>query len=159
MQTHPLISKPKAGERRPAFWWRSFPMKIFGNLILSFYLCLAAGASMCGSGFIVQQNGYILTNYHVIKNATRITVTIPGRQEISARGVTVDQEKDLALLQVSLKNLSALPIASSETVQVLDSITVLGYPLPRELGTALSPPPGTVNPVRHLPTGAPHLSQ
>src|SRR5260221_14492528 len=91
MQTHPLISKPKAGERRPAFWWRSFPMKLFGNIILSFYLCLAAGASMCGSGFIVQQNGYILTNYHVIKNATRITVTVPGRQEISAR-VEIDRK-------------------------------------------------------------------
>jgi hypothetical protein len=159
MQTHPLISKPKAGERRPAFWWRSFPMKIFGNLILSFYLCLAAGASMCGSGFIVQQNGYILTNYHVIKNATRITVTIPGRQEISARVVTVDQEKDLALLQVSLKNLSALPIASSETVQVLDSITVLGYPLPSELGTALSASDGKVNAVRDGRNGGTQLFQ
>ena len=114
---------------------------------------------MCGSGFIVQQNGYILTNYHVIKNATRITVTIPGYQEISARVVTVDQEKDLALLQVSLKNLSALPIASSETVQVLDSITVLGYPLPSELGTALSASDGKVNAVRDGRNGGTQLFQ
>src|SRR5258707_1409795 len=142
MQTHPLISKPKAGERRPAFWRRSFPMKLFGNIILSFYLCLAAGASMCGSGFIVQPNGYILTNYHVIKNATRITVTLPGRQEISARVVTVDQEKDLALLQVSLTNLTALPIASSQNVPVLDSITVLGYRC--RLNSALRSPRPTV---------------
>src|SRR5258708_12921305 len=113
MQTHPLISKPKAGERRPAFWRRSFPMKLFGNIILSFYLCLAAGASMCGSGFIVQPNGYILTNYHVIKNATRITVTLPGRQEISAPVVTLDPQKDLPLLPESLKNLTTLPTPPS----------------------------------------------
>jgi len=114
---------------------------------------------MCGSGFIVQPNGYILTNYHVIKNATRITVTLPGRQEISARVVTVDQEKDLALLQVSLKNLTALPIASSETVQVLDSITVLGYPLPTELGTALSASDGKVNAIRDGRNGGTQLFQ
>src|SRR5258708_30428229 len=148
MQRRALISKRKAGECRPAFWRRSFAMKLFGNIILSFYLCLAAGASMCGSGFIVQPNGYILTNYHVIKNATRITVTLPGRQEISARVVTVDQEKDLALLQVSLKNLTPLPIASSQTVQVLDSITVLSYPFATELGTALSASDGKDNPIR-----------
>lgn len=158
METHPLISKPKAGQR-PAFWWRSFPMKLFGNIILSFYLCLAAAASMCGSGFVVQQNGYILTNNHVVKNATRITVTIPGRQAVSARVVAVDQEKDLALLQVSLPNLSALPIASSETVQVLDSITVLGYPLPTELGTALSASDGKVNAIRDGHNGGTQLFQ
>ena len=103
---------------------------------------------MCGSGFVIQQNGYILTNYHVIKNATRITITVPGRQAVAARLVTTDQEKDLAILQVSLGNLTALPIASSEAVQVLDSVTVLGYPLPGELGTALSASDGKVNAVR-----------
>lgn len=103
---------------------------------------------MCGSGFVIQQNGYILTNYHVIKKATRITITVPGRQTVTARLVTTDQEKDLAILQVSLGNLTALPIASSEAVQVLDSVTVLGYPLPGELGTALSASDGKVNAVR-----------
>jgi V8-like Glu-specific endopeptidase len=117
-------------------------------MILCFWLSSAAAASMCGSGFVIQQNGYILTNYHVIKNATRITITVPGRQTVSARLVTTDQEKDLAILQVSLGNLTALPIASSEAVQVLDSITVLGYPLPGELGTALSASDGKVNAVR-----------
>ena len=159
MQTHLLVSKPKAGQRRPAFWWRTFPMKLFGSIMLSFSLCLAAAASMCGTGFIVQQNGYILTNYHVIKNATRITVTVPGRQETSARVVTVDQEKDLALLQISLRNLPALPIASSETVQVLDTITVLGYPLPTELGTALSASDGKVNAIRDGRNGGTQLFQ
>jgi S1-C subfamily serine protease len=156
MRTDSFISRQKAAERRPLFWWyRTF----FASISLCFWLCSAAAASMCGSGFVIQQNGYILTNYHVIKNATRITVTIPGRQAVSARVVTTDQEKDLAILQVSLRNLTPLPIASSETVQVLDSITVLGYPLPGELGTALSASDGKVNAVREGRTGGTSLFQ
>ena len=159
MQTHALISKPEEGQRRPAFWSRSFPMMLFGSIILSFCPSLAAAASMCGSGFAIRQDGYILTNYHVIKNATQITVTVPGRQAVPARVVTVDQEKDLAILQVSLRNIIALPIASSETVQVLDTITVLGYPLPTELGTALSASDGKVNAIRDGRNGGTQLFQ
>jgi S1-C subfamily serine protease len=143
-----LISNRQAPERRPLLWWYPEPTKLLGAILLCFWLCSAAAASMCGSGFVIQQNGYILTNYHVIKNATRITITVPGRQAVAARLVTTDEEKDLAILQVSLGNLTALPIASSEAVQVLDSVTVLGYPLPGELGTALSASDGKVNAVR-----------
>jgi V8-like Glu-specific endopeptidase len=148
MRTDSFTSRQTAAERQLLFWWYSFPATLFAAVLLCLWLCSAAAASMCGSGFVIQQNGYILTNYHVIKNATRITVTVPGRQAVAARLVTADQEKDLAILQVSLRNLTALPIASSETVQVLDSITVLGYPLPGELGTALSASDGKVNAVR-----------
>jgi V8-like Glu-specific endopeptidase len=148
MPTDTLISSQKAPERRPIFWWYPEPTTLIGAIFLCFWLCSAAAASMCGSGFVIQPNGYILTNYHVIKNATRITITVPGRQAVAARLVTSDQEKDLAILQVSLRNLTALPIASSEAVQVLDSVTVLGYPLPDELGTALSASDGKVNAVR-----------
>ncbi|MBV8102287.1 MAG: serine protease [Verrucomicrobia bacterium] len=148
MPTDTFISSQKAPERRLLFWWYLEPTTFFGAILLCFWLCSTTAASMCGSGFVIQQNGYILTNYHVIEDATRITITVPGRQAVSARLVTTDQEKDLAILQVSLGNLTALPITSSEAVQVLDSITVLGYPLPNELGTALSASAGKVNAVR-----------
>lgn len=134
-------------------------MTLFGGIILSWGLCLAAAASMCGSGFVIRQDGYILTNYHVIKNSNQITVTVPGHQAAPARVVTVDQQKDLAILQVSLRNITALPIASSETVQVLDTITVLGYPLPTELGTALSASDGKVNAIREGRNGGTQLFQ
>jgi V8-like Glu-specific endopeptidase len=159
MPTDTVISSQKAPERRPLFWWYPASTTLFGAILLCFWLCSTAAASMCGSGFVIQQNGYILTNYHVIKNATRITITVPGRQAVSARLVTTDQEKDLAILQISLRNLTALPIASSEEVQVLDSITVLGYPLPGELGTALSASDGKVNALREGNTGSTRLFQ
>jgi S1-C subfamily serine protease len=154
MPTDTVISSQKALERRPLFWWYPASTTFFGAILFCFWLCSPAVASMCGSGFVIQQNGYILTNYHVIKNATRITITVPGRQAVSARLVTTDQEKDLAILQVSLGNLTALPIASSDGVQVLDSITVLGYPLPGELGTAISASDGKVNAVREGNSGS-----
>ena len=158
MATDTFISSQKTPGRRLLFWWYPVATTVFGAVLLSFCLCPAA-ASVCGSGFVIQPNGYILTNYHVIKNATRITITVPGRQAVSARLVSTDQEKDLAILQVSLRNLTALPIASSETVQVLDSVTVLGYPLPSELGTALSASDGKVNAVREGHNGSTRLFQ
>jgi S1-C subfamily serine protease len=159
MPTDTLKSGQKAPERQPLFWRYPGPTTLFGAILFCFWLCSPAAASTCGSGFVIQQNGYILTNYHVIKNATRITITVPGRQAVSARLVTTDQEKDLAILQVSLRNLMALPVASSEGVQILDSITVLGYPLPDELGTALSASDGKVNAVREGNSGSTRLFQ
>lgn len=156
MRTDSLISRQEVAKRRPLFGSLT---ALSGAILLGCWLGSAAAGSMSGSGFVIQQNGYILTNYHVINKATRITVTIPGRQAVSARVVTADQEKDLAILQVSLSNLTGLPIASSETVQVLDSITVLGYPLPTELGTALSASDGKVNAVREGRNGGTRLFQ
>jgi S1-C subfamily serine protease len=159
MPTQPLTRHQNATIRGPSRRWRSVALALFAGAALCFSLCLAAVGSMSGSGFVIRQDGYILTNYHVIKNATRITVTVPGHQAVPARVVTVDQEKDLAILQISLRNLTALPIASSETVQVLDTITVLGYPLPTELGTALSASDGKVNAIRDGRNGGTQLFQ
>src|SRR5580700_11109912 len=98
MRTDSIISTPMGAEGRPLFWrylsWITLVLAIF----LCFRLGSAAAAAMCGSGFVIQQNGYILTNYHVIKDATRISVTVPGREAISARVVASDQENDLAIL-------------------------------------------------------------
>ena len=133
----------------------------FSLLIIVIIFCvrLAFAGTMSGSGFVIRQDGLIVTNYHVIKNATSITVTVPGCKPVSARVLLTDQEKDLAILQVPLRNLTALPIASSSTVQVLDSITILGYPLPTELGTALSASDGKVNALRDGQNGSGHLLQ
>jgi S1-C subfamily serine protease len=159
MRTDSTISRAMRGEERPLSWRYLSPMMLVVAVFLCFRLSAAAATSMCGSGFVIQQNGYILTNYHVIKNATRMTVTVPGHDAVSARLVASDREKDLAILQVSARNLTALPIASSEAVQVLDSITVLGYPLPGELGTALSASDGKVNAVREGRTTGTRLFQ
>ena len=97
MRTDSLISRQETAKRWPLFGSLT---ALSGATFLCFWLCSAAAASMSGSGFVIQQNGYILTNYHVIKDATRISVTVPGREGIFARVVASDQEKDLALLRL-----------------------------------------------------------
>ena len=126
-------------------------MKRLFVLLLACLLCVTAAfaGNYFGSGFVVQPNGYILTNYHVIKSGGRITVTIPGRGQRPARVVAVDPAQDLALLKVELDNLPTLPLAPSGTVQVLDPVTVLGYPLADVLGTEVSAADGKINAIRH----------
>jgi hypothetical protein len=105
-------------------------------------------SAVSGSGFIIQPDGFILTNYHVIKGSTAIVVVVPGRKPVQAKVVAADSYKDLALLQVPLTNLPFLPICSSHSVQVLDPVTVLGYPLAQALGVDVSASDGKVNAIR-----------
>lgn len=53
-----------------------------------------------GSGFIINEEGYILTNYHVIANAKEITVTLSNNTEVSATVVNYDQDRDVAMLKL-----------------------------------------------------------
>jgi hypothetical protein len=101
-----------------------------------------------GSGFIIQADGFILTNYHVIRGSSVIAVVVPGRQPVKAEVVGTDSYRDLALLKVPMTDLPTLPIGSSQSVEVLDPVTVLGYPLTNLLGADVSASDGKVNALR-----------
>jgi hypothetical protein len=101
-----------------------------------------------GSGFIIQADGFVLTNYHVIEGSSMIAVVVPGRQPVEAKIVSTDRSRDLALLKIPLTNMPTLPIGSSQSVQVLDPITILGYPLTDLLGADVSACDGKVNALR-----------
>ena len=94
----------------------------------------ASGRSMesLGSGIIVSQNGLVLTNYHVIKNATGINVTVftdTGSQRYSADVVKTDEKLDLALVKIEPDLiLSPAPLGDSDLVQVADSVIAIGSP-------------------------------
>jgi S1-C subfamily serine protease len=107
-----------------------------------------APVRVTGSGFLISPDGYILTNNHVIAHATRITVVVPGQQPLGASVVLSDSYKDLALLKVPLANLPYLPLANSDSLQILDTVYVLGYPLTRELGGKISASEGKINAIR-----------
>ncbi len=82
-----------------------------------------------GSGVIVDaSNGYVLTNNHVVANATEITITLQDGRELSAEVVGTDEPTDLALLKVDANNLTALPLADSEQLQVGDFVVAIGNP-------------------------------
>ena len=81
-----------------------------------------------GSGFIVSQDGYILTNNHVIKGADEIVVRLSNRQEYSAELVGSDPRSDLALLRVDADNLPTVKIGRSAPLKVGEWVLAIGSP-------------------------------
>ncbi len=82
-----------------------------------------------GSGVIVDaDNGYILTNHHVVKNADKIFVTLKDKRRLKAKLVGSDPETDIAVLQVEKDNLTDLPLGNSDQLQVGDFVVAIGNP-------------------------------
>lgn len=86
-----------------------------------------------GSGIIISQDGYILTNYHVIEGSDSIMVTLSGGEEVKAKIVGVDSTTDLALLKIDKTGLTAATLGDSSDVQVGELAIVVGNPLGEEL--------------------------
>jgi serine protease Do/serine protease DegQ len=82
-----------------------------------------------GSGVIVDaKQGYIVTNAHVIENATEITVTLLDNRSLTAKVVGKDEGSDVAVLQVPASGLTAIPIADSDKTEVGDFVVAIGNP-------------------------------
>ena len=81
-----------------------------------------------GSGVIVDSNGFIVTNNHVVEGATEITVTLSDRREFSAKVVGTDPKTDLAVVKIEAKNLPSLKWAEYEKLQVGDLVLAVGSP-------------------------------
>jgi Do/DeqQ family serine protease len=82
-----------------------------------------------GSGVIVDaRQGYIITNAHVIENATEITVTLLDNRSLTAKVVGKDEGSDVAVLQVQSNNLTAIQIADSDRIEVGDFVVAIGNP-------------------------------
>ena len=82
-----------------------------------------------GSGVVVTQDGYILTNNHVIDSADDIRVEFNDGRSFKARLVGADKPSDLALLKVEQTGLPTLPLGNSDAVQVGDVVLAIGNPL------------------------------
>ncbi|MCK4827709.1 trypsin-like peptidase domain-containing protein, partial [bacterium] len=84
-----------------------------------------------GSGFIVDQRGYIITNQHVIANATSVNVTLFGAEPVvyPAEIVLQDQNQDLAILKIaSNREFPAAKLGNSEMIEVGDIVLAIGSP-------------------------------
>ena len=82
-----------------------------------------------GSGVIVDaKQGYVITNAHVIENATEITVTLLDNRSLSAKVVGKDEGSDVAVLKLEAANLSDIPIADSDRTEVGDFVVAIGNP-------------------------------
>jgi serine protease Do len=85
-----------------------------------------------GTGFIIDSEGFIVTNEHVIKNADRIRVKLADGRERNARVQGVDAPTDLALLRIEAGELGALALGDSDAVRVGDPVIAIGNPLEYE---------------------------
>ena len=81
-----------------------------------------------GSGVIVRNDGYIVTNYHVVEAADSIRVALNDGREADAQVVGADPETDLAVLRVRLPKLQAIAFESDETLRVGDVVLAIGNP-------------------------------
>jgi len=82
-----------------------------------------------GSGFVISSDGYIVTNYHVVENATDITVTFTDGLKLEAALIATDKETDLALLKVEPEiSLSALSFGDSDNAKVGNWVMAIGNP-------------------------------
>ena len=92
-----------------------------------------------GSGVVITNYGHVLTNYHVIEDATRLTVTLANDEsEHEAKVVGYDSDLDIAILHVPGLNLPAVPLGDSDQLQVGEWAIVIGNPLGEEFARTLT---------------------
>jgi serine protease Do len=85
-------------------------------------------AQSLGSGFIVDRNGIVVTNAHVIEGASRITVTLLDGRELQADLLGSDRDADLAVLKVKASNLPAIPLGKSSDLMIGETVIAIGNP-------------------------------
>jgi serine protease Do len=81
-----------------------------------------------GSGVIINPDGYIVTNNHVIDNADDVEVTLNDNRVFKAKVIGTDPSTDLALLQIKAKDLQSLPMVNSDEVEVGEWVLAVGNP-------------------------------
>jgi len=82
-----------------------------------------------GSGIIIDaKKGYVLTNHHVVEDATEITVKLKDNREFVAKKIGSDEATDVALLQIDAKDLTDVPLGDSSKLQVGDFVVAIGNP-------------------------------
>ncbi|HQQ74424.1 MAG TPA: DegQ family serine endoprotease [Pseudomonadales bacterium] len=81
-----------------------------------------------GSGFIIESDGYILTNYHVISGANKITVRLADRREFDAQVIGSDARSDLALLKIKADGLPTLRLDANDDLKVGEWVLAIGSP-------------------------------
>lgn len=85
-------------------------------------------ARSLGSGFIISDNGYVVTNHHVVKNADEIIVRLQDRRELEAELIGSDERSDIALLRIKARNLPNVKLGSADKLKVGEWVLAIGSP-------------------------------
>ena len=107
---------------------------------------LVRAGSSEGSGFIFDDDGWILTAAHVVEGQTQVTVVLGDRIEVTGRVVGKDDELDVAVIKIDLPGqVPPLPMGQSDSTKVGDEVLVMGYPLGIALGEHASATKGIIS--------------
>jgi len=85
-------------------------------------------AQSLGSGFIIDEDGYILTNNHVVEDAEEIIVRLSDRRELEAKVIGSDKQSDIALLKIDADHLPVVKLGKSEDLKVGEWVMAIGSP-------------------------------
>ena len=94
-----------------------------------------------GSGFIINEEGYILTNYHVIKGAKEVVVTLSDGRDVNAKVVNYDENQDVAMLKISDDNIkvpAVVELGNSDALKPGEQVIAIGSPLSKEFGQTVT---------------------
>ena len=86
-------------------------------------------SSSSGSGFVLTEDGYIVSNYHVVEGATTLTVTLWDNTEYEAQMIGGDADNDIALLKIDANGLRPVTLGSSDKLIVGDQVVAIGNPM------------------------------
>lgn len=93
----------------------------------------STGGKSTGTGIIMSDDGYIITNYHVVSDAQAVSVLLTSEEEYAAAWVGGDETSDLVVLKIEAEGLTPAEFGSSDNVEVGDSVVAIGDPLGIEL--------------------------
>lgn len=82
-----------------------------------------------GTGFVISADGEILTNYHVVKNASKLTVTMNSGESYEAKVIGYEEDSDVALIKIEAENLTTVQLGKSSGLRVGDEVAAIGNPL------------------------------
>ena len=94
-----------------------------------------------GSGFIINEEGYILTNYHVIQGAQEISVTLSNDVTTTAQVVNYDENQDVAMIKITDENVeipATVELGDSDALQPGEEVIAIGNPLSTELSSTVT---------------------
>ncbi|MCU0974810.1 MAG: trypsin-like peptidase domain-containing protein [Steroidobacteraceae bacterium] len=118
--TERIVRVPRAGALPPEL------AQLFGDLWTDYRERVDRSL---GSGVVVDPQGHVVTNYHVVSRATQISVQLRDGREAPARLVGIDPDTDLAVLAIKLPDLPVMPLGRSDRLRVGEPVLAIGNPL------------------------------
>ncbi len=99
------------------------------DIVTTNYFGLPVQSAAAGSGFVITEDGYILTNYHVVKDASNIKVTFVDGQAHTAQYIGGDEYNDIAVIKIEAQGLKPVVLGDSEQMYVGETVLTIGNPL------------------------------